>query len=63
MSNKDYLFDLFKQYIRLNGDSDKLIEYAKTKGRSAIQAKKDLLKVANLLCAVELFIGKAVENI
>ena len=37
MSNKDYLFDLFKQHIRLNGDSDKLIEYAKTKNFEELQ--------------------------
>lgn len=57
-----YYFELFKQYIRCNGDIDTLTSYASANGRNASEAKSDITRIENLLSAVEIFISKILTN-
>lgn len=59
---KKYYYELLKQYIRCNGDIDTLTSFASANGRNASEAKSNVTRIENLLSAVEIFIGKAVNN-
>lgn len=59
---ENYYIELLKQYIRCNGDIDTLTSFASANGRNASEAKSDVTRIENLLYAVEIFIGKAVNK-
>ena len=57
-----YYYELLKQYIRCNGDIDTLTSFASANGRNATEAKSDVTRIENLLSAVEIYIGQALNN-
>lgn len=59
---EQFYYELLKQYIRCNGDIDTLTSFASANGRNASEAKSDVTRIENLLSAVEIFIGRAVND-